>query len=98
MDMSGMMKPVAIVVTLIIAVIAVTILNSSDLLSGGTCITSATGAVTTDTLRACEITATTHWEYSLDVFPGFRQLALILPLIIVAVILYGAWKGTQVRM
>ncbi len=133
--MEGMMKPVGIVVTLVMAVIAVTILNSSDLLNGGDCVriaqgygASATSAVSTTGAGTTAVTAafpgslisavTTErrcslyeediaaddnsitvvngsWAYDLNIFPGFRQLALILPLIIVAVILYGAWRGSS---
>jgi len=134
------MKPIWIIIAVLIALVGVTVLNGSDLLSGGTCYRIAAGfgassatvpagtgfpgavapagsaeAVSSATAgskiaaakdqRTCDVlteqigagandvSQNGDWVYNLDTFTGFRSLILILPLIIVALIIYGAWRS-----
>jgi len=89
------MKPVWIVIAVLIALVGVTVLNSSDLLNGGKCYNTSGTEQTTFKGKPteCERVTGNTYEYSLDTFTGFRSLILILPLIIVALIIYGAWRS-----
>ena len=33
------------------------------------------------------------WTYELDVFPGFRSLAMLVPLVLIGLVIFAAWRS-----